>query len=285
MSSRINLILLLVLLIPLSSAASLSLPKEIPAHTNWSFSAALNPSDSFDATEIYFDGERVVSAYSNGRALIDAQNGGLVADAFILDSVPEDNSGLVLYVSYLGIASGEYEIRAEALSDGALIESVSGTIVVFDAAAKSYADELNGQIDALRKLSKEIEDNLNEIEKNIDENSTALEQKIAQSKEGISNLQALYSDFNSRANATEETLKENAGAYSKLNEEMQKLKKSLKEYQARLNSFEGSGAATGYATMGGLSIIAIVVAFALLFVVVWKERTKIAELLKKKKAF
>ena len=88
MSSRINLILLLVLLIPLSSAASLSLPKEIPAHTNWSFSAALNPSDSFDATEIYFDGERVVSAYSNGRALIDAQNGGLVADAFILDSVP-----------------------------------------------------------------------------------------------------------------------------------------------------------------------------------------------------
>ena len=158
------LFLLFLVILFFSNAFSLTInaPGEIPSQINWTFSIELDSAEQFDETRVFIDNSRVLTAYSNGKTQLDAFNGTFVLDAFVFDKDPSSNSGLVLYVSYFGLSSGEHKIEAFSFKAGEQKADDSITFKAFNAAQKETVEELEGD---KKNLRNEVLFNSSEVNK------------------------------------------------------------------------------------------------------------------------
>ncbi|MFH1587562.1 MAG: hypothetical protein ABID38_06930 [Candidatus Diapherotrites archaeon] len=109
---RLTIALFLFLISAGVMALSISAPSSVPSNAAWSFSVELNPTDSFNSTEVQIDGSGLLTVHSNGNIVPDSQNGGFVIKAFVIDNSPSSTSGLILYVSHMGLNSGSHTVVA-----------------------------------------------------------------------------------------------------------------------------------------------------------------------------
>lgn len=266
--------LMLILLLPFSHAAVFFMPKEIPSNVNWSFFVAQEPTDSFDAADLYFDGEKIITVYSNGQAIIDPFNGKFVLKAFTFDEEPGKATGLHLYVSYFGLNEGTHTVRLETKKGTELVDVTEGEIAVFDALPENYGIELDKQLDVLSNLSISLGENLQNLgfsiesaRKNADEMNSALEQKINESMKDIANFQSVLKDLNSSIDGMGKGVAEGNKKIMALNTEVQMLKEELGRQKAGLDAVRAEASPVSYLGLANSFLIALaVVGLVLVFV-------------------
>lgn len=180
--------LFLVLLCTGSLALGLSAPEKIPSNVNWSFFVTLEGTGN---TDVFLDDQKIVTAYSNGRVTVDPNNGSRVLYAQIFDRV--------LYVSYMGLSSGTYEVRATG-SNG----NETAIFEVFNPLDEKLESEINSrlenaitdkeqtlaQINSLEQDLLQTKNRLTEKENEINSLRTQLENANSE----ISNLNSLLSE-------------------------------------------------------------------------------------------
>jgi len=192
-----TLFLLLIMLFGSAGAVTINAPEEIPSNINWSFSVELDPSNSFTKTEIYFDDLLIVNAYNDKQPVIEKD---FVLKAFVFDKVPEDNTGLTVYVSYFGIEEGSHKIKTKTFNQGNLTEEKELQIESIDtitaiSGMSSLPEEVKQDVDLLMKgIIKINEDKTmmeelkNSTEQNIQEKTQSLQIEIKQLEESLQEL-------------------------------------------------------------------------------------------------
>ncbi len=146
----------ILLLLTISPAHSLeiSAPASLPSNVSWGLSVKLDPTESWTKAAVIIDGAKVLDAYSNGTIALDPYNGQFVLKSFMLDGNTSSTSGLVLYVSHIGLTEGTHSIRAESGAG-----SDSREIISYVALDQNFASAAN---DKMFELSRRLIDNEND---------------------------------------------------------------------------------------------------------------------------
>ncbi|MBU2099792.1 hypothetical protein KKG83_02425 [Candidatus Micrarchaeota archaeon] len=192
-------LLFLVMLAVAVNAVQINSATEIPANINWSFSVELNPSNSFTKTEVYFDELFIVTAFNDKQPIIQED---FVLKTFVFDKVPEDNTGLTLYVSYFGIEEGTHKIKTKTFNGESLIEekefelNAVDTITALQKIPESIPREevdllMNTMIDKINKDKEELDALKNSTEQNLEDKTAVLEQEIKSLEDSLSELSSL----------------------------------------------------------------------------------------------
>lgn len=178
-------------------AAEIIAPESIPSNANWSFSAILDSSDSFDYTEIMLDDKKIAAVYSNGQVLKDPINGNFILNAFVFDEQPASSAGMIAHISYAGLPAGTYELRTVTFQSGNIkFESENVFVNSFTPIgqeSQSTLEEKFGQIEADRE---KVLAHLNSIEEEINE----LEAQISLKDEPINSLKSQLESLNNSLN-------------------------------------------------------------------------------------
>jgi preprotein translocase subunit SecG len=183
------IILFLLILLNFVFATTINAPKEIPANINWSFSVELEPSNSFTETQVYIDDLLVVTAYNDKQPVTEDD---FVLKAFVLDKEPQNNAGLILYVSYFGIKEGTHKIKTKTLNQGNVIQENEFEIKAVDTvqALTELPKTFSEDIEILMKgIIKKINEQKNKLEELQNSNEKNLQEKIKSIKEEINALQ------------------------------------------------------------------------------------------------
>jgi hypothetical protein len=190
-------LLFLVLLAGFTSAAAINSATEIPANINWSFSVELNPSNSFTKTEVYFDELFIVTAFNDKQPIIQED---FVLKAFVFDKVPEDNTGLTLYVSYFGIEEGLHKIKTKTFNGENLTEEKEFELKAVNTvtALEKLPDfEISLQImqktltEKINNDKKQLEELKNSSEQNLEEKTKIIEDEIKKLEDSLNELNSL----------------------------------------------------------------------------------------------
>jgi len=254
-----TVLLILVMILGVVSGTAINASEEIPSNINWSFSVELNPSNAFTKTEIYFDGILIVTAYNDKQPVI--QND-FVLKAFSFDKVPEDNSGLTVYISYFGIEEGTHKIKTKTFNQGNLTEEQEfeldsiDTVNAIKGLPESLAEELTKDTQILMK---DMINKLNEDRTKLDELRNSTEQNLSEK------TAALEAEIKALENALNElnTVKENELKQKELQEkEAEKFKEENKTQQ---NNFISGfyNFSVDHAWYGAIFLIVLLVLVAL----------------------
>ena len=176
--------LALLLFMASAAATSIDAPEKVPANVSWSFSVYLNPTDSFSSVDVLVQGDKVLTVYSNGSVVVDPFNGKFVVKAFTFDADSNSTSGLVLYVSYLGLPQGTYAVEADGVSD---------TVQVFSALDESVKQDLESQLSQAVSDREAFEQRI----KNLETDNTAFWQSIQENTAAIDSLSGVQEEVSS----------------------------------------------------------------------------------------
>ncbi len=200
--------LFLVMLLSSVSAATVNSPLEIPANINWSFSVELDATNSFTKTEIYFDDLLIVTAFNDKQPVVQED---FVLKAFLFDKVPEDNTGLTVFVSYFGIQEGEHKIKTKTFNKENLVEEKEFELKAIDTvtALTTLPEEFNQEVDLLMKgIIAKINQHKEELEALKQSNEQNLEEQTKILEEEIKQLEASLEELNKIDSAEEQPLEE-----------------------------------------------------------------------------
>lgn len=204
------IIIAMLFLLPAAMAANVFAPQKISSNLNWTFSVTLDSTDSFSTTEVFLDGKKIVTAYSNGQTAKDPIYGKFVLDAFVFDEDPTSASGLTLYVSYFGLPKGTYQITTTTFQ-GSAVKSQTDPISleVFNPASEEIENTLTEKIDSATAGKEELTAQINSLQESMaakDQEISALrtelqeqvQQKISQTESNLTDLQNQVTSDSSR---------------------------------------------------------------------------------------
>lgn len=254
------LFIFLVFCFSLVNAATINVAERIPANINWSFSIELNPTDSFNTTEVYFDELLVITAFNNKPPVIHED---YVLKAFTFDSDPLSTSGLTLEIAYFGIQKGMHEIKAVTYFKNGTVEELIEEIEAIHAVPEEFREEMSSALEGITSKLEEESSALNslkeETDKKIGEKTNEINERI-NALEGIKNeVQELRNEVTTELSATEEEIDKKIELVET---------QSVKKKPPRITSTTGlAAAAKDYWLSGiiGLMVILIIVIF-------WVER-------------
>ncbi|MFH1256676.1 MAG: hypothetical protein V1494_05300 [Candidatus Diapherotrites archaeon] len=262
---------LIVLLASIANAATINAPQKLPSGANWSFSIALDATDSFEKTVVLLDGSEIATVYANGQV---TKSGALVLDAFTFDSEPASNSGLTLYVSGMGLSTGSHSVNAKTYNSGELKQEDSASIEVFEPMASSEKDSLEQRISGAEANIEELRTSITST--NVD--NGVLMDRMNQRNEDVDYLQGKVQELEAMLSTASTDLSALKAESDKAKEE--EMLKQQAEMQAQ-NS--GSGESEGLVTTGlfvlrknsnFLIALAFVVAAAMVGLFFWNKRKK-----------
>lgn len=182
-------------------AQSLNVPSSLPSNVNWSFSVDLAPTDSFDSAVVSLDSKKLLTVFPNGQITKDAFNGQFVLSAFLVDSDTATTSGLVLYVSVIGLEPGQHDLKAEVFKNGEITTAKNSLIDFFVPLKESFKPQFDSSIlsivsvtDSLKEKNKALEEKLLSIEGLIKETNTYLDEVDAKVKSELENMKAVLEE-------------------------------------------------------------------------------------------
>jgi len=211
-----TVLLFLVLILAGVSAATVNAPAEIPANINWSFSVELDPTNTFTKTEIYFNDLLIVTAFNDKQPVVQED---FVLKAFSFDKVPEDNTGLTVFVSYFGIQEGEHKIKTKTFNKESLIEEKEFELKAIDTiiAINTIPESISEEVELWKKgIIYKINEDREELEKLKESSEQNLEEKTKSLEEEIKQLEASLAELNK---IEEPPLEENVEQKNKENNE------------------------------------------------------------------
>ncbi|MBU1120643.1 apolipoprotein A1/A4/E family protein [Candidatus Micrarchaeota archaeon] len=254
------LLVLLVFCFSLVHAAAINVPERIPANINWSFSIELNPSDSFNTTEVYFDELLVITAFNNKPPVIHED---YVLKAFTFDSDPLSTSGLTLEIAYFGISKGMHEIKAVTYMKNSTVEELIEEIEAIHAVPEEFQEEVSSTLEGISSRLEEESNALNSLKEETDK-------KIGEKTDEINNMITALEGIKNEA---EELRNEVTTELSSTEEEIDKKielveKQSVKKKPPRITTTTGlASTAKDYWLSGIIGLMVI-----LIMVIFWAER-------------
>ena len=218
---------LLLLAASFTHSLSISAPASLPSNVSWGLSVRLDPTENWTKAAVKIDGAKVLDAYSNGTIALDPYNGQFVIKSFMLDNNTSSTSGLVLYVSHIGLPEGTHliSVESEAGSDSREITSYVALDQNFAAAANDKMFELSrrlidnendkrgirraveadgNKIAGLEEKSRLADSKLDSLTAKLDAKVEPLESKVREleQKQSAQQAQALKDEKNKNAQGT-----------------------------------------------------------------------------------
>ena len=239
-----------------ANAVTISAPSEIPVNINWSFSIELDATDSFDYSHIMFDGRTIATAYSNGKVIGDAYNDRFVINAFTVDTDAGSTTGLVLYISHMGLEEGTHTITARSYNNDAMIDESVSEVIAFVTLTEDAFSETGDEIEHLQGLVDSLKDMLNEYDESLADKEKRVEtlEKIADDlKNSIMSVKAMLEG----ENGLEQEVAD-------LEDSLENVQAALARQSGRLDDVEGKGegffaAFAGFGSNYGLGLLLIVI--------------------------
>ncbi|MBI4043582.1 MAG: hypothetical protein HY393_02115 [Candidatus Diapherotrites archaeon] len=182
---------------------SIEAPSVLASHSNWSFIASLNNTDTFDTVQVKLDNQPILMVASNGSVQADLTNGGFVIKAFALDKDPNSNSGLTVYASILGLSEGTHTLNVQSIKNSSITEekqAVLESVQVGSAAQlqqqlenaltfqNNKIEGLEGTVIVMEKKVSELEASL-PSQQEVSAQLNALSVEAAELQENIQNMQ------------------------------------------------------------------------------------------------
>ncbi|GEM_PF-1566428 len=251
-----------------ASAATINAPAELPGNLNWSFSVDLDSSEAFSETRVLFDEKNLLSAYSNGIVSIDAYNGQFVLKAFVIDTDPNSNAGLKLFVSMIGLEKGDHKIAANVLAGSESKAFVEKPIVAFAPLSENYSSTVKSSLDNISLQVESVKASIEEVknsQKSVGDSSNAA---LKDSEEKIRVLQALVEELQKQQEKQQAQLEQIETSKQKSGIQIPFLSQSAT--QAQGNSGNGIAPPTSFfslsnAPLFGLVVLVIIVAVLAFF--------------------
>ena len=245
-----GIIFFLLVFSTVAIAATINAPQKMPANANWTFSASLDSSDSFDTTDILIDDRKVATVYSNGQVLKDPLNGKFVLDAFVFDDQPNSATGMVLYISYAGLSSGTYSIRA-ATNQGGSVKGEAEKAIVNVFAGDEILSEVDSKLAAAATDKQSLMAQINTLERDLSDLKNTVSQKDGQINSLQSSLDATNSNLSEQDTKISDLETKLSSEVSGVSKNLDELAQKFLPVQEKVFPKEEPNALIGFATATG----------------------------------